>query len=129
MQTAIIVLPSNQTSVFCGDIDDSGYIDIYDIFQIGKFLFKDNVTIEPQCLANVIGDDLVDTHDLEYMAYAVFGDGPPPVDSCCSGGVTVADYDCWDFHDYKVEWKQTHIPELKLLAKTLKKEIKHCNQE
>ena len=72
----------------CGDMDNSGGIDIADLVYIVDYMFNQGSEPIPYlCVANVDGEggEAIDIADLVYLVDYMFNQGPVPVDTCCEG--------------------------------------------
>jgi len=69
--------------VMCGDMDESGLLDIDDVLLILDIIFKKGKDVE-QCVADVDNSGGVDVDDATYLINHIFSGGPAPGPNCCS---------------------------------------------
>lgn len=66
----------------CGDVDDSGEVDIDDIVALIDYVFLGGAAPEPMESGNVNCQDGADIDDIVYLVSFIFAGGPAPCDAC-----------------------------------------------
>jgi hypothetical protein len=65
-------------SVYCGDANDDGMVNIFDIAYIISYLYIDGPPPDPMERADVNSDGTVNIFDITYLITFLYQDGPPP---------------------------------------------------
>lgn len=76
---------NNVVQYTCGDVDNSGAINIGDLTYLVSYLFESGAAPTPlECVGNVDGSGGVNIGDLTHMVNYLFDGGPEPSANCCS---------------------------------------------
>lgn len=86
----MLVLPALSLAGDCGDVDNSGAVNILDVTFMINYLYKGGPAPDPIESADVNNDDVINILDITYLINYLYLNGPGPL--CCKTG-TVTDID------------------------------------
>jgi len=70
--------------IVCGDVDNSGGVDIDDVVYLINYIFSSGPPPTPEvCIGDADGSGSVDIDDVVYLINYIFVSGPPPIETCC----------------------------------------------
>lgn len=78
--TRFIPHPLPHQACVCGDLDNNGIVDYYDLLYLSDYLYYSGPypVVDPSC-ADENGDGTLDSKDVVYLANYLYQSGPPPV--------------------------------------------------
>jgi len=76
---AVLAVPAGVFAADCGDVDNSGAVNILDVTFLINYLYKGGPAPDPLDMADVNKDDVINILDITYLISFIYMDGPGPI--------------------------------------------------